>query len=413
MTRFTLPAIVAAISMVALAQAQDGACSGSINPVSQADLEAIKGCRIFNGSIIIDASKEAFLALNGVEEITGDLTVQGSSDLKSFGAPQLKSVGGELKITNNTVLERADFPGLTQAKTLILAILPGLQVIQFPSVLSKVSSARIEDTRAPTILGFSPEVMDSFTLTNNNYMKQFDLSSVKDMTGTLFVTSNGQGLDFGATNLLSVRSATFRNLAHLTMPQLQRVTGELSFHQNDFDSLALDNLETIGGTVTLANNNRLVETSFKNLAQIGGALSVGNNTQLKTIDGFTKLARVDGTIDMAGAFDTYKLPSIQDVRGGMRVQTSSGTFPCSDLEKQMKTDNVVKGTIWNCASSMSESQMIPTLGQEVDGVPGQSYSSGGSGSSSSGSSSSGSGSSSSSGSSSGLRSKYERMYSLE
>ncbi|KAL0082830.1 hypothetical protein J3Q64DRAFT_1836485 [Phycomyces blakesleeanus] len=405
MTRLSLTAIVLAISAVTLAQAQGPECSGSIKPISQGDLEAIKNCKVFTGSILIDATQEAFLTLNGVEEITGDLIVQSSVDLKSFSAPQLKVVRGELKLQNHTILERADLPALVEAKGLTLAILPGLQIIQFPSGLNKVESVRIEDTRAPAVTGLGPETMDTFILTNNNYMRQFDLSTVKQMTGTLFITSNGQGLDFGATNLATLRSATFRNLAQLNLPVLTTVAADISFHQNEFTKLSLDGLEMIGGTMTLANNDRLTETSFKSLFKIGGALSIGNNTQLKAIDGFSKLSEVDGTIDLAGAFDLYAMPAIQDIRGGMRLQTSSSVFPCSELEKKLKGDNIVKGNTWNCASSLEESQMAPTLGQESSPSAGQAkigtgstgnMGSSGSGSAGSSSSSSGSGSNGSS-----------------
>ncbi|KAG0194829.1 hypothetical protein DFQ28_005042 [Apophysomyces sp. BC1034] len=328
--------------------------------MGQGDLDTIKNCKKFSGNIMIDDVHVPQLELNGVEEISGDLIIQGSTDLRSFSAPQLRAVKGELKVTNHTILEKVDLPALMEAKGLTLAILPALEKIQFPAGLSKVEDMRIEDTRAPRIEGFHPESMNSFTLTNNNYMKHFDFSSVKELKGSMYVIANGHTLE--------LQNATFRNLAQLDVPALSRVGSDISFHQNEFTNLNLDGLELIGGTLTIANNDKLSETSFKNLAKIGGALSVGNNTQLRTIDGFPKLGEVDGTIDLAGSFESYKLPLLQDVRGGMRLQTSSSQFPCSEIEKRMKGDNVVKGTVWSCASSLQENEMTPTIGQNV-GIP--------------------------------------------
>lgn len=147
------------------------------------------------------------------------------------------------------------------------------------------------------------------------------------------------------------------------MPVLTVVQSDISFHENEFATLALDKLERIGGTVTIANNNKLTATSFKSLAVVNGALSIGNNTQLATIDGFPVLSEIHGTADLAGSFSEYKLPALQDVRGGMRLQTTSNKVGCSDLERKLKGENIAKGSTWSCSASMQESEMIPTVGQ--------------------------------------------------
>lgn len=179
-----------------------------------------------------------------------------------------------------------------------------------------------------------------------------------------------------------MQNATFRDLAKLNLPQLSHVASDMSFHQNGFSSLHLDGLQDIGGTLAIANDDKLTEVSFKELSLIGGALSIGNNTQLAAIEGFPKLTAVHGTVDLAGAFDKFDIPDLQDIRGGMRIQTTSSRFPCMDLEKKLKMTSVVKGSIWGCKSNMDASKMDPTIGQEAGGNGG-SKSNGGAGSSSS------------------------------
>lgn len=170
-----------------------------------------------------------------------------------------------------------------------------------------------------------------------------------------------------AKQLTSLQSATFRDLAEVHLPVLAHVTSDISFHQNEFSSLALDNVEDIGGTLTIANNDHLTETSFKALNLIGGALSVGNNTQLASLGGYPKLNAVHGTVDLAGNFDSYEFPVLQDIRGGMRVQTTSTQFPCPEVEKKLKMTSVVKGNVWSCKSGMDASKMEPTIGQGSGG----------------------------------------------
>lgn len=176
------------------------------------------------------------------------------------------------------------------------------------------------------------------------------------------------------------------------MPALTIVQSDISFHDNEFSTLALDKLERIGGTVTIVNNNKLTETSFKSLAVVNGALSIGNNTQLPTIDGFPVLSEIHGTADLAGSFSEYKLPALKDVRGGMRLQTTSNKVGCSDLERKLKGENIAKGNTWSCSASMQESELIPTVGQNPD-LPSTGTTSGG-GSSNAGKSSGKSGSNS-------------------
>ncbi|KAI8328748.1 hypothetical protein BC941DRAFT_488353, partial [Chlamydoabsidia padenii] len=339
-------------------------CSKNINAMTQGDLDSIQGCSLFTGTITIDNSSAEELVMRGVEEISGNLILSGNLLLRQFQAPQLSKVKGELRIVNQTVLGKLQLPMLTQSNVLNLSVLPALEHLDFPAGLSVVEDAHIEDTRAPTVNGFNPEHMHSFALISNNYMKQFDFSSVKNLSGTLHVASNGNSLEFQANQLVSVETMDFRNVAQLSLPQLTHVSGDATFHGNNFDQLHIDQIELVKGTLTITNNERLVTASLQHLAKVGGAFSIGNNPQLVTIDGFPALNEVDGTIDIAGNFETYALPGLQDVRGGMRLQTTSSKIQCDELERKMKAENVVKGTTWSCSSSMDESQLEPTLGQE-------------------------------------------------
>ncbi|KAI8994746.1 hypothetical protein BDB01DRAFT_736596 [Pilobolus umbonatus] len=385
MTRFSLTTIIiATLCACTLAQSNPegttGECEKSIKVVTQGDLDAIKGCKSFRGAITVDSTGITNLNLEGVEQLTGDLLMMNNFNLLSFSAPHLKSVNGQVKIENHTHLNKLDLPQLTQVRDLNLSVLPALENIDFPAGLSQISSLVIKDTRAPNVRGFRPSTIESFSLSSNNYMTSFDFSSVKESTRDIVILGNNPSFTFEAPNLVSLRMANFFNLGGIDMPALVDVRSDISFHENDFTSLHLDAVETVGGTMTIANNNRLTETSFKGLQRIIGALAVGNNTQLTTIDGFPKLAEIHGVVDLAGSFDEYKLPSLQDVRGGMRLQTTSSKFGCSESEKKLKGDNVVKGNTWSCSASMQETDMLPTVGQTPSSSPksGNSNGSGGS-----------------------------------
>ncbi|RCI00350.1 hypothetical protein CU097_010718 [Rhizopus azygosporus] len=363
MTRLSQSAIILATLCASALAAVEPGCDKSLKVLNQLDLDGIKHCKDFQGTITIEnMGPAASLNMEGVEHLMGDLLMSGNLELGAFSAPNLKTVDGQVKIENHTILSKVDFPQLTEVKGLTFSVLPALETINFPAGLTKVSNMRIEDTRAPKVDGFKPEIIGNFVLTNNNYMKSFDFSSVKQ-ADELLIVGNNHDMIFDAPNLGTIRTATIINLAQIQLPALATIHSDISFHENEFSSLHMDSLQTIGGTFTIANNNKLTETSFKNLSLINGALSIGNNTQLLAVDGFPSLAAIHGTCDLAGNFEQYKLPSLQDIRGGMRIQTTSSKLTCADLERVLKGGNIVKGTTWSCAASMQEDQMVPTVGQ--------------------------------------------------
>jgi hypothetical protein len=159
-------------------------------------LDAIKGCKTFKGIIEVDHANLVTLRLDGVEELVGDLILTGNVDLQTFMAPDLQKVDGKIRIENHTILNKVDLPKLTEVKGMSLAVLPALENINFPAGLSKVGSMRIEDTRAPSVDGFKPETLESFSLLNNNYIKSFDFSSVKEVNGEVLILGNNRALSF-------------------------------------------------------------------------------------------------------------------------------------------------------------------------------------------------------------------------
>lgn len=155
------------------------------------------------------------LTLEGVESIQGNLIIRGSDTLTSFRAPQLKSVKGELSISQHTRLERLDLGSLTEVQSLTLSVLPVLEKIDFAAGLSQVDDLRIEDTRASNIGGLKLERLHSFALTENTLMKKFELSA-KEITGKLFVVGNSNEMEFDVSYFVSLAYTMIINSLHPT-----------------------------------------------------------------------------------------------------------------------------------------------------------------------------------------------------
>lgn len=172
------------------------ACEKNVKVTSQGDLDALKSCTTFKGVITMDTVPAGQLRLEGVEQLIGDIIMSGNVDLVSFSAPNLQKVDGQIKIINHTILNKLEFPLLTETNGFHVAVVPALEKINFPAGLTKVNTMRIEDTRAPSVGGFKPERIDSFTLLSNKYMKTFDFSSVKEVNGEMLLLGNNPSLVF-------------------------------------------------------------------------------------------------------------------------------------------------------------------------------------------------------------------------
>lgn len=174
----------------------DPACERTLKVLNQLDLDSIKHCKTFQGIITIDKMGTApMLTMEGVENLKGDLLLSNNAELGGFSAPNLKTVEGQVKIENHTILKKVEFPQLTEVNSMTYSVLPALEVIQFPAGLTKVGSMKIEDTKAPKIDGFKPENIGTFVLAHNNYMQTFDFSSVKQATD-MHVTGNNPEMVF-------------------------------------------------------------------------------------------------------------------------------------------------------------------------------------------------------------------------
>jgi hypothetical protein len=150
------------------------------------------------------------------------------------------------------------------------------------------------------------------------------------------------------------------------MPSLYTINSDISFHQNHLSAINFESLNAIGGQVIIAQNDVLKKLNFPALTSIQGALSIGNNTVLEIIEGFPQLVEIGGLIDFAGSFNDYKFPVLQEVRGGVRVQTSSTKFQCGELDQTMRAGGVNKGTDYSCAAGLPDNKMDPVLNQIPD-----------------------------------------------
>jgi len=346
-TRYILPAL--AVAGVALAQ-----CDGPSTTIqSQGDAAALANCATVTGDVIISSSVSGQIAINGVQQITGNLECQNAAQLTEISADQLNSIGKTFALSNLTILATLQFNSLTSVNGINWVGLPALQGLAFDQGLQNAQNVLISNTQLNNLIGIDLTTVAGMNINNNPYLGTANVNNLANVTGALEFSANAASLAISFPNLDQAGNLTFRNVSSVSLPSLSRVNGSMGFYSDTMQSFAAPNLTTTGGSVAFVDCPNLSNISLPIITEIGGGLLVANNSQLKDIDGFPELQTIVGALDFSGTFDNATLPAIKDVRGGANIQTSSSSFSCTPFQNDAsKNPKIIKGVL-QCASSQS------------------------------------------------------------
>ena len=289
-------------------------CSNSATStiVSSADASALASCTTYSGSIAIasnlatpkDSNGHQQVVVNGVKEISGNLTVTNAIYLSSLEFGDLTTIGG-IELGSLTVLSTLTFPAINEVTTLNFTALAGLQTLSFGGKgLQKASSVLITNTGLSSLEGINNlQQVDTFNVNNNPSLTNISLA-VTSITNSLDIEANDgfvSGLSTSFPQLETATNMTFRNCSEILLPALANVTQDLGFYGNSFTSFSAPNLTTAGGIV-FVDNTQLTNISLPMLKTINGTYQIANNTELKVIDGFQQLSIITGALDFSGNF---------------------------------------------------------------------------------------------------------------
>jgi len=351
-TKYLLPAL--AVATTALAQ-----CSGpSTTIVTQADASGIASCSTYKGDVTIDPAASGAIAIDGVQQITGDLTCLNAGLLTEISADQLGSIGGTFGLSNLTIMSTLAFSSLNTVNIIEWVGLPALQGLNFPQGISMANNVLISNTQLNTLSGIELQTVDNMDINNNPYLNTVNVNDITNITGSLSFAANSKDLAITFDNLGQANNLTFRNVSSVSMPSLSLVNGSLGFYSDTFQSFSAPNLTQTGGALAFVDSPNLSNISMPKLLGVGGGFLIANNTNLKSINGFPKLQVIVGALDFAGEFNNASLPALHDVRGGLNIQTTSSTFDCTPFNND-KSNSVVKG-VYNCQIGKSNPNTNPT-----------------------------------------------------
>lgn len=243
------------------------------------------------------------LVIDGPETIQGDLVIKNITGLISISSTTISSIQGTFSLEDLEGLSTINFNSLDTINELSMIKVPELKDLTFGSEgVTKATKVSVINTRLESLSGLKLSTVDSFTITNNQRMTQFD-SELTNVTTELIINSNGQDMQIQMKKLKNAKEIQIGNVKSFTAPLLKGVTGSIKFDKNDeLTSFLAPNLTDVTDAVSFINNKKLSNVSFPLLTSIGGDLTFVNNTEVKEVNGFPALEDV-GSINFGGNFE--------------------------------------------------------------------------------------------------------------
>ncbi|KAJ1927933.1 cell wall protein Ecm33 [Tieghemiomyces parasiticus] len=336
----------------------DDNCQKDVTVNSQEDLNQVSGCKSYSGSITIDGAPVANLNLAGVQQISGDLTIQNNGGLTSVVLPNLQSVG-KLTLFNNTALTAITMGSLKSLDAFVCQNNPRVNTLTFTRGVPNLETFQIIDSSVATLPLLNFTSITNLELYGNRNLTNITLNNLSQVNGYISIVNNNREVTVSLPQLSSVgQNCTFANVQELSVPSLQKVKSNLNINDNQFKNFTMDKLESVASSVSIINNANLEAFSFAALTEIGGNLLVVNNTEIGALDGFPSLKAVDGSIDVRGTFANVSFDDLQDVKGGFNIMSTKG-IDCSKLTGDYGSSSVTGGT-WNCKDKSSTSDVTST-----------------------------------------------------
>jgi len=345
--------------------AQSSLCTkdtATITINAQADVTQISDCSTVAGSVVIGPLAKGNIDLSGPTEISGSLIANNAPDLSGISSTSLTTLSTDKNATfnvfNATGLNTIQFDSLTQVGTINWVSLGALVTLSFASTITKAESITITDTFLSTIPGLNLTTVGTMDINNNGRLNNFT-STIRTISNSLNVASNGGSLDITFPNLIWVNDAVFRDVTTLSVPILAKVNSSLIFDSNKFATISAPSLKTVGnkdtrvGSLSYVGNKLLKNITTPGLTLVGGGIQIANNTILEDLS-FPVLDTVGGAVDLSGNFSNPDFPKLTNVVGAMNVQ-STNDINC-DFFNGLQ-GGVVQGEV-NCVSKTNDPESL-------------------------------------------------------
>jgi hypothetical protein len=312
---------------------------------TQADIDALEGCEVLLGDLVVWQPNADLRPLHALTRITGGVSLGSPEDERPLftleGLEQLESVGGSAMIDGLSITSLAPLRSLRTVTALYLTRLPNLIDLQGLDRL-ELDDILLEVNDAPRLQSLRPLVFParmSQRLLLRRVPSLSDLGDISRLESIVDLDLNQTALTH-LDELASLRSALI--LQVVNNPLLQDVSALSGLVSTEFFTfygnpqlLQLPAFPALSGvgTLTIEDNERLESIgSYPLLTWMGGGwsgeLKVRNNASLQQVDGLAGLEQTDRVLIQANAkLRSITLPGLRRVTQSLVVTSNPELDP--------------------------------------------------------------------------------------
>lgn len=164
------------------------------------------------------------------------------------------------------------------------------------------------------------------------------MSKLVSVKSSLSFMQNGQvqnrnGISITFPSLETTGDLTLQSLFEIGLPKLKNITGHLDVSLTCLKNLTLTNLTLIMKSLSIYNNSYLSTLNFPNLVIVDiSFFLISENPLLLSVSGFPNVKNIGGSISWTGTFSEISLPNINDVKGTVKI-ISSSSLTCPAFTK--------------------------------------------------------------------------------
>lgn len=324
----------------------------------QAQLNEIVDCSVIQGDVIITDFSHSILDLGRIETITGNLIISKSPDIVRIESEKLTNIGNELKLSELTSLSVIVFPSLSSVRIINWKVLPILSAVQFFNEINNLTSVTVSDTSLTGFSGFLTEKLNVLDINNNRFLDSIT-SNVEVIEESLHISANSFGTTVSLPNLRIANNMSIQDVSEINIPSLEYVQNSVSLINNPFRSLKFSNLKSIGGTLNIFKNKKLVELEFPSITEVGGGLIIANNSNIEKINFFPKLNVIGGALEVIGNIKEISIKQLRLVKGSTKLKTDYPSFDCN-LWLHSEIMSVIRGGKIECLNANNEKFLTNT-----------------------------------------------------
>ncbi|OMJ26604.1 Protein ecm33 [Smittium culicis] len=339
-------------------------CKGDFAIGNQQDVDRIAKCTQYVGDITVNQYKNVEIDLDKLQELSGNLYVSNSFNLRSLSLNNLVSIKGDMVIEDNVQLLALGIPLLNRVQKFRIVNAPNLQTLNSQAI-NFASKVEITQTSISELRSLAFKNITSVEINSNLNLKYIEMTNLAENSGYFNIIDNHSETSLSLPNLKVIGgNATFKSLSSISVPNLRQIMDTLNIIENPLQTLQFEALRQVNKDLVIIDNNQMTKIRFPELTTIKSGLIIQNNTNYHILDddSFPKLKNVDDKILITGPIDSVSFPGIKLVNKAVTIK-STGKIDCVSARSNFSFLNKDR---WICQLSTSKPSSTSNSGGTVN-----------------------------------------------